>query len=131
VSDHRGQVIGVVIYVMAVGNLRGPAVPAPVGGDDPVTVGQEEHQLGVSVIGRQRPPVAAHDRLPRAPVLVEDFRTVGRSNGGHCEPPLNQTKMLSGGEFRLPEFQHAQLLSYLFGTVLLGLVINVVASLLR
>src|ERR1700722_18636295 len=40
-----GQVVGVVVHVVALADLRGAAVPAPVMGDHAVAVGQEENDL--------------------------------------------------------------------------------------
>jgi hypothetical protein len=51
-----GKVAGVVDHVVALADLRGAAVPAPVMGDHPVPVVQEEKHLGVPVVGRQGPP---------------------------------------------------------------------------
>jgi hypothetical protein len=36
--------------------------------------------LGVPGVGVQRPAMAEHDRLPRTPVLVIDFRVILRGN---------------------------------------------------
>ena len=36
--DHRRQIVGVVVDVVAVAGLSGPPVPAPVGGDHAVAV---------------------------------------------------------------------------------------------
>ena len=83
VFDDRGEVVGVVVHVVAVGGLRGAAVAAPVVGDDPVAVLQEEQHLVVPVVGRQRPAMAEHDRLTLTPVLVEDLGAVVRGDGGH------------------------------------------------
>src|SRR5690348_5571466 len=63
-------------------------MPAPVMGDDPVAVLQEEQHLGVPVVGRKRPAMAEDNRLARAPVLVEDLRAIGRRNRTHALPPL-------------------------------------------
>ena len=79
----RGQVVGVVVHVVTVAGLGGASVAAPVMGDDAVAVLQEEQHLGVPVVGRQRPAVAEHDRLARAPVLVEDLRAVGGRDERH------------------------------------------------
>src|SRR5215470_15366550 len=49
---------------------------ATVVSDDPVTLREEEEHLGVPVIGGQRPAVSEDDRLPLAPVLVEDLDAV-------------------------------------------------------
>ena len=51
VLSQVGQVVGVVVKVVALAGLRGAAVPAPVMGDDPVALMQEEKHLGVPVVG--------------------------------------------------------------------------------
>ena len=76
VFHHGGGVIRVVVRVVPVACLRGPAVTTPIVGNHAVSVLQKEHHLGVAVIGRKRPTVAEHDRLSRSPVLVEDLRPV-------------------------------------------------------
>ena len=53
VLGQAGKVVGVVVHVVALTGLRGAAVPAPVMGDHAVAVVQEEHHLGVPVVGRQ------------------------------------------------------------------------------
>src|SRR4029077_20758797 len=58
VGGLRGEVVGVVVHVVAVAGLGGASVPAPVMGDDAVAVLAEEQHLGVPVIARQRPAVA-------------------------------------------------------------------------
>jgi hypothetical protein len=73
VRGDRGQVVRVVVHVVAVAALGRSAVPASVVGDDAVPVLQEEQHLGVPVISGQRPTMAEHDRLARTPVLVEDL----------------------------------------------------------
>src|SRR4030095_4480387 len=72
----RGQVVGVVIHVVAVIGLGGAPMTAPVVGDDAIAVLDEEQHLHVPIVGRQRPAVAEHDRLTFAPVLVEDLDAV-------------------------------------------------------
>ena len=57
VLNQVGQVVGVVVKVVAVAGLRGAAVPAPVMGDHAVAVVQEEEHLGVPVVRRQGPAV--------------------------------------------------------------------------
>ena len=74
--DHRREVIGIVIHVVAVADLRGAAMAAAVMGDDAIAVIEEEQHLRVPVIGRQRPAMAEHDGLTFAPVLVEDLNAV-------------------------------------------------------
>ncbi len=79
----RGKVVGVVIHVVAVGDLRRATVAAAVMGDDAVAVRDEEQHLRVPVVGRERPAMAEHDRLARAPILVEDLDAVFGGDGGH------------------------------------------------
>ena len=84
----RREIVGVVIHVVAVADLAGAAVAAAVMGDDAKAVVEEEQHLRVPVVGRQRPAVAEHDRLARAPVLVEDLDAVLGGDGGHGNSPL-------------------------------------------
>ena len=73
--------------VVTIGGLRRAPVAAPVMGDHTVSVSKKEQHLRVPVIGGQRPTVAEHNRLARAPVLVEDFRAVGGRDRAHaCLP---------------------------------------------
>jgi hypothetical protein len=65
-----------VIHVMAVARLGLSTVAAAVMGDDAIAVIEEEQHLRVPVIGRQRPPMAEHDGLTFAPILVKDIDTV-------------------------------------------------------
>jgi hypothetical protein len=46
VLSQVGKVVGVVVHVVALADLCGAAVPAPVMGDHPVSVVQEEEHLG-------------------------------------------------------------------------------------
>src|SRR5664279_5493523 len=62
-------------------------MPAPIMGDDPIAVLQEEQHLGIPVVTRKRPAVAEDDRLPCPPVLVEDLRAICRRDRGHGLPP--------------------------------------------
>jgi hypothetical protein len=52
-------------------------------GNDAIAVGKEEHHLRIPVVGREWPAVAEHDRLPLAPILVEDLNAVFGGDGGH------------------------------------------------
>src|SRR6266851_8529316 len=70
------KVVGIMIHVMTVARLCGPAVAPSVMGDDAITVFEEEQHLVIPVIGRQRPAVAEHDGLTLAPVLVKDLDIV-------------------------------------------------------
>ena|SRR5437773_6102005 len=55
------------IHVMAIGGQAGPAMAAPIVGDNAITVREEEHHLRVPIIGRQRPAVAEHDGAAPCP----------------------------------------------------------------
>jgi hypothetical protein len=55
-------------------------------GDHPVAVMQEEHHLGVPVIGRQGPSVTENYWLTGAPVLEEYLRSVSGRELGHGMP---------------------------------------------
>src|SRR5437870_10627621 len=71
----RGQsckVVGVMIHVVAVARLCGPAVAASIMRDDAIAVIEEKQHLRVPVIGRQRPTMAEDDGLSAAPVFVID-----------------------------------------------------------
>jgi hypothetical protein len=81
--DHGGQVVGVVVHVVAVAGLAGASVAPAVGRHDPVALAQEEQQLGVPVVGRQRPAVTEHDRLAAAPVLIEDLGAIRCGDRSH------------------------------------------------
>ncbi len=75
----RGQgreIIGIVIHVVTVGRLgRTPVTPA-IMRDDAIAVTQEKHELGIPVVGAERPAVREDDRLSASPVLVEDLHSV-------------------------------------------------------
>ena len=89
VRDYRGQVVGVVVHVVPVAGLGRAAVAPAVGGHDPVALTQEEQELGVPVVGRERPAVTEDDRLPRAPVLVEDLGAIRRGDRSHFKVLLS------------------------------------------
>jgi hypothetical protein len=95
VLDQAGKVVGVVVHVVALADLCGAAVPAPVVSDHPVAVVQEEKHLGVPVVSRQGPPVAEDDRLTGAPVFEVDLSSVsGREVGPGL--PLWTAALLAG-----------------------------------
>jgi hypothetical protein len=73
---------------MAVADLCHAAMPAPVVGDDPVTLAEKEKHLRVPVISRQQPAVAEDDGLADAPVLVKNLHTVCFLDGAHTHSPL-------------------------------------------
>src|SRR6202045_4797965 len=83
----RRQVIGIVIHVVTVAHLSGPAMASAVMRYDAITVLEEEQHLRVPVIGRQRPAMAEHDGLTIAPVLVKDLCAVSGCDRAHVVPP--------------------------------------------
>src|SRR5438105_12320444 len=82
-TGHRREIIGIVVHVVPVAGLRGPAVTAPVMRDDTVAASHEEHHLRVPVICREWPAMAENDGLPLAPVVVEDLHAVLRLDFAH------------------------------------------------
>src|SRR2546421_5000640 len=68
----RREVVGIVIHVMAVAHLAGPAVASSVMGNNAIAVFEEEQHLRVPIVGAERPAVAEHDGLTFAPVLIID-----------------------------------------------------------
>src|SRR6185437_9277409 len=86
----RREIVGVVIEVVPIGYLSRAAMAAPVMSNDAEAMPEEEHHLVVPVVGRQRPAVAEHDRLPRAPVLVEDLYAVLGGDRRHCKNPFRK-----------------------------------------
>src|ERR1700730_16437579 len=77
------QVICIVVHVVAFAWLGGPAMPAPIMGNDAIAVIEEEHHLRVPVICRERPPMTEHDGLTLSPVLVEDLNAVFGRDSRH------------------------------------------------
>ena len=78
-----GEIVGVMIHVVAFAGLARAAVAPPVVGDDTEAAVEEGQRLRVPIVGRKRSAVAEHDRLPRTPVLVEDFGSVLGGDRGH------------------------------------------------
>ncbi len=74
--DHRGKIVGVVIHIVAVGDLGRAAMAAPIMGDDAIAVIEKEQHLRVPVVGRQRPTMTEHDGLTLAPVFVKNFNAI-------------------------------------------------------
>src|SRR5271156_4381632 len=78
-AEMRGErlkIVSIMIHVVTVARLRGPAVATAVMGYDAIAVTQEEKHLRVPVICRQRPSMAEHNGLPLSPVLVKDLDAV-------------------------------------------------------
>ncbi len=78
-----GNVGRIGVHVVAAHRLSGTTMPAPIMGNYSITVPQEEHHLGVPVVGRQRPSVMKEERLTRAPILVINLRAVVHCKGIH------------------------------------------------
>src|SRR4029450_2629498 len=85
VRDDRSRVPAVVVHVMAVAHLGGPAMAAPVMSNDSIPLPEEVEHLGVPVIGAQWPAMMEDDgwRVLGAPVLVEDRYPILRGNRAH------------------------------------------------
>ena len=81
----RRQIIGIVIHVVTVAYLRGPAMTPAVMSYDAIAVLEKKQHLRVPVIGGQRPAMAEHDGLTFAPVLVKDLDAVFGRNRTHWE----------------------------------------------
>src|ERR1700761_8066411 len=71
-SHKSGQVVSVMVHIVAIGGLGGASVATAVMGDHAIAVMQKEKHLRVPVIGRKRPAMAKHNRLTFTPVLVVD-----------------------------------------------------------
>src|SRR5208337_2080038 len=82
-GGHCREIVGVMIHIVTVGDLAGPAVAAAIMGDNAIAVLHEEQHLRVPIVGRQWPAVAKYDRLTVAPVLVEDLDPVFGGNHAH------------------------------------------------
>src|SRR3546814_11144894 len=81
-SDQRRDVGGIGVHLVAVIGLRRAAVTTPVVGNHAVALREEEEQLVVPLVGRERPAVMEDERLriARHPVLVENLREIGRAS---------------------------------------------------
>ena len=80
---HRRQIRRIVIHIMPIARLRRPPMPAPVMRHHAIPMLQKEQHLRIPVIGRKRPAMAEHNRLPRPPVLVVNLNAVLRLNRRH------------------------------------------------
>ncbi len=49
--DHRRKIVGVMIKIVAVAHLCGPAVTSPIMSDDAVAVLEKEQHLRVPIVG--------------------------------------------------------------------------------
>jgi hypothetical protein len=85
----RSEVVGIVVHVVAVIDLRRTPVTTAIVCDNAKAATKEEHHLGVPVVGRKRPPVAEHDRATRTPIFVVDLYSVGGCNVVHRGVPCS------------------------------------------
>ena len=114
VVDHGGEVVGVVVHVVAVEHLLGAPVPAAVVRDHAIALVQKEHHLRVPVVQRQRPAVAEDHRLSRSPVLVVDLYAVVGCDRAHGREPLivrrrvNNPKVTAARSWRVGAPQKGQ-----------------------
>jgi hypothetical protein len=85
--DEFREVVGVGVHVVAGPRLARTPVAAAIMGNTAVAArGQEEH-LVFKGVRTERPAVAEDHRLPGAPILVVDLRTVRRRDRAHCFSP--------------------------------------------
>src|SRR6478752_2799891 len=83
--DNGGDVGGVMIHVVAVGDLARSSVPAPIVGYDAISLLHEEEHLRIPIVAAQRPAMMKHHSLPisRTPILEIDRCSVLRRNTAH------------------------------------------------
>jgi hypothetical protein len=74
--DKGRQIVCVCIHVIAIPWLVRSAMTAAVMRDDTMSVLAEENHLRVPGISGKGPPVRKNDRVPAAPILVIDCRSV-------------------------------------------------------
>ena len=85
--DHCGQIVGIVIHVIAVPRLAGAAMPAPIMRNDPEPLVGEEERLVFPAVRTQRPTVAERDdgTGPGPPILVVELHAIaGGDRVGGC-----------------------------------------------
>src|ERR1700752_887681 len=71
-SHKSGQVVSVMVHIVAVASLSRASMATAVMGDHAIAMMQEEQHLRVPIIGRKRPAMAEHNRLTFTPVFVVD-----------------------------------------------------------
>jgi hypothetical protein len=84
----RRQIVSVGVHVIAVPGLRRTPVTSAIGRDHAIATLAEEQHLRIPVVGAERPPMAEYDRLPLAPVFVENRCAVFGRNGVHLRISL-------------------------------------------
>jgi hypothetical protein len=101
VRRQGSKIVCVVVHVMAVARLGGPAVAAAVMADEAIAVIEEEQHLRIPVIGRQLPTMAEHNGLPLAAVLVQDLDAVLGCDRARVSPFLTVVVVLRGFAIQL------------------------------
>jgi hypothetical protein len=81
--DEFRKVIGIGVHVVAIPGLARPTMTPPIMRNATVAVGCEEEHLRFPTIRTERPAVAKHYGLPRAPVLEINLRSVFGCNCAH------------------------------------------------
>ena len=81
--EESREIVRVRVHLIAVPGLAGPPVATPVVRNDAIAALPEEEHLPVPVVRRQRPSMRKNDRLPFAPILVENLRPVLRCYRRH------------------------------------------------
>src|SRR6266478_3324719 len=79
----RGEVIGVVIHIVAIAGLARASVASTVVRDYSIVMTQKEQHLCIPVICAQGPSVTENYRLTAAPILIVDSRSVFGSYRRH------------------------------------------------
>jgi hypothetical protein len=111
----RRQIIGIVIHVVTIAHLRGPAMTSAVMSYDAMAVFEEKQHLRVPVIGGQRPAMAEHDGLTFAPVLVKDLDAVfGRNCTHRYLRSLEISFTPSALQYASGAFKHADIVAQLW-----------------
>lgn len=77
-AHQRRHISGVSVHFISAAGLGRTAVATTVMGNDPIAFKEEEHHLGVPIVGAQRPAVIEEGGLRafRRPVLVIDLDAV-------------------------------------------------------
>src|SRR5947207_8714615 len=69
---HGLQIVGIMVHVVSAAGLSRAPMSAPISCNDAEAFADEKKHLRIPIIGRQRPAVAEHNRLPAAPVFIID-----------------------------------------------------------
>ena len=75
--DHPGRVGCISVHVVTLGSLRRATVASAIVRDHAIAAAEEEHHLGVPVVGAERPAVMEEKWLAGSPILVEDLGSIG------------------------------------------------------